>query len=96
MVIVLVNYRRPLPEIDAALPDHREFLKRFYAEGKLLLSGRREPRTGGVIFMDVATVAEARAIAQEDPFHARGLAEYDFIELHPTMAGPALQHLVRS
>jgi uncharacterized protein YciI len=47
--IVILTYIKPLDEIDAAIPAHVEWLKKGYAEGIFLASGRRIPRNGGVI-----------------------------------------------
>ena len=49
MFVVLLNYEKPLEEIDDLMSDHMAYLRRCYASGVFLASGRREPRTGGVI-----------------------------------------------
>lgn len=47
--VVVLTYIKPLEEIDNAIPAHVEWLKKCYADGLFLASGRRIPRTGGVI-----------------------------------------------
>ena len=49
MFIVLLTYRKPLAEIDRLMDDHVAWLKGHYAAGLFIASGRRVPRTGGVI-----------------------------------------------
>jgi uncharacterized protein YciI len=94
MFLVLLTYTKPLDEVDALLPAHREFLGRMYAAGTFLLSGRREPRSGGVILADAASAQALDAVLAQDPFRIHGVASYQVIEFVPTMAAPGLQSLV--
>lgn len=90
MFIVLLEYLRPLPEVDALIPAHREFLDRHYAAGHFLLSGRQEPRTGGVILATLPSRTQLDQVLQEDPFQQAGVARYQIIEFIPTMTAPDL------
>jgi uncharacterized protein YciI len=90
MFLILLDYVRPLDAVDAHLDAHRAFLARRYADGSFLMSGRKEPRTGGVILAMAASRDAADAIAREDPFHAAGVSEYAIVEFHPTMTAPGL------
>jgi uncharacterized protein YciI len=83
MVIILGKYTKPLESIDALLADHRKFLDQFYKDSKFICSGPQNPRVGGVIVVNVATVDEARQIMKNDPFYINGAAEYQFIEFSP-------------
>lgn len=94
MFVVLLTYTKPLGTIDALLPAHREFLQRMYHAGTFLLSGRKEPRDGGVILADAESPQALQAALAQDPFHASGAASYQVIEFVPTMAAPALQGLL--
>ena len=69
-----------LDAIDAAMPAHLRFLKKYYASGHFLVSGRKIPREGGVIVGVSSSREEIDAIAREDPFCARGLAEYRIVQ----------------
>jgi uncharacterized protein YciI len=93
MFVLLSHYRKPLTEVDRFLGEHREFLQRHYASGHFLMSGRQEPRTGGVILAQAGSRTEITGILQEDPFHREGIAEYQIIEFFPTMAAPELTDL---
>jgi uncharacterized protein YciI len=94
MFVVLLSYTQPLATVDALVPAHREFLQRMYQAGTFLLSGRKEPRDGGVILANAASAHELEAVLAQDPFHVHGVASYQVIEFLPTMAAPALQSLV--
>jgi len=84
MFIVSLNYIKPLSEIEAYLPAHIDYLDRHYAAGTFLLSGRKEPRTGGVIIMRADSRAQAEAVIAEDPFYRAKLAEYQITQFIPT------------
>ncbi|OAM28349.1 GTP cyclohydrolase [Eikenella longinqua] len=84
MFIVSLNYIKPLAEIEAYLPAHIEYLNRHYAAGHFLFSGRKEPRTGGVIIMRAGSRAQVEAMIAEDPFYQAKLAEYQITQFIPT------------
>jgi uncharacterized protein YciI len=59
---------------------HARFLKKYYASGHFLVSGRKIPRDGGIIVAVGKSREQIEAIIREDPFCARGLAEFRIIE----------------
>lgn len=85
LFLIVLHYTRPLPEVDAHLDAHRAFLARHYARGDFLLSGRQEPRTGGVIVARFASRAEAEACLASDPFAQAGVAEHTLIAWEPSL-----------
>lgn len=58
MFIIDLKYIQLISEIDKFLPKHIEFLEKNYANGNLLLSGRKNPRTGGMMFCTLKTEQE--------------------------------------
>ena len=80
MFVIELLYKAPLPEIDAHMTAHMKFLKKYYASGHFLVSGRKIPRDGGIIVAVAASREQIEAIAREDPFCARGLADFRVIE----------------
>lgn len=94
MFVVLLTYIAPLEAVDRYLAEHREFLERHYAAGNFLLSGRKQPREGGVILATADSRDRLEAILGTDPFCIHGLASYEVVEFLPTMAAPALRVLV--
>lgn len=73
-------YKADLSEIDAHMKAHMAFLKKYYAAGNFLISGRKIPRDGGIILAVGKDKQELEAIVKEDPFHKHGLAEFRIIE----------------
>ena len=86
MFIVSHTYRVPLERIDAAHEEHVAFLERHYEAGHFLASGRKVPRTGGVILADGLDRDALERVLAEDPFHREGFADYEVTEFNPTMA----------
>lgn len=93
MFLILLNYTKPLENVDRLVGEHRKFLERHYTNGNFLLSGRKEPRTGGVILANAKSKADVERILKEDPFSLEKVAEYSIIEFIPTMAAEHLAHL---
>jgi uncharacterized protein YciI len=89
MFVIELIYRAPLAEIDAAMRAHMAFLKKQYAAGTFLVSGRKIPRDGGIILATGKTRAEIEALMREDPFVARGLADVRVIEFNPSQKAPS-------
>lgn len=83
MVIVNITYVAELKEIEQKLDEHIEFLNKYYDNNKFICSGRKNPRTGGIILCntDKDEVAE---IIKEDPFYTNKLGNYEIIEFEPS------------
>lgn len=94
MFLVVLTYTQPLAIVDLHLPAHRAFLERGYEAGVFLLSGRREPREGGIILTSASSEAPLRELLATDPFQIHGVARYTLIRFTPTMASALLQPLL--
>jgi uncharacterized protein YciI len=80
MFVIELLYKADLGKIDAHMTEHVLFLKKHYADGTFLVSGRKIPRDGGVILAAGKSKAQIEALIREDPFHKYGLAEFRVIE----------------
>ena len=80
MFVIELTYKAPLAEIDASMAAHVRFLKKHYAAGHFLVSGRKIPRDGGIILATAPTREDVEAIVQDDPFYSRGLADFRIIQ----------------
>lgn len=94
MFLFNLTYVKPLEEIEALLPAHIAFLDEFYAKGKFLCSGRKVPRTGGVILCSCESLEEAEEIRRRDPFFCEGAADYELIQFQPTKMSGDFQALL--
>jgi uncharacterized protein YciI len=89
--IIELAYKVPLVEIDANMRAHVAFLKKYYAAGNFLVSGRKIPRDGGIVLAVGRSREEVEAIVREDPFVARGLADYRVIEFRASQRADDIQ-----
>ena len=80
MFVIELTYKVPLSEIDAHMKAHVAFLKKYYAAGQFLVSGRKIPREGGIILALGESREQIEAIMKEDPFFSRGLADVRIAE----------------
>lgn len=84
MVIAILTYKKSIEEIDKFLQKHRMFLEKYYEAKKIIFSGRRNPRIGGVILFNMDSLEDVKEIIKEDPFYYNELADYEIIEFAPT------------
>jgi len=94
MFVIELIYKRGLAEIDAAMAAHMKFLKRYYAAGTFLLSGRKIPRDGGIILAVGNSRDEIERIMREDPFCSKGLADYRVIEFRASQRADDIQERI--
>jgi uncharacterized protein YciI len=80
MFVIELIYKAALAEIDAHMRAHVRFLDKYYASGNFLVSGRKIPRDGGIILAVGEDRQQIEAIVKEDPFYAKGLADFRIIE----------------
>ncbi|MDC0948068.1 YciI family protein [Gammaproteobacteria bacterium] len=96
MFIVSISYSASLAIIDEFIDEHCDFLDRQYALGHFQLSGRKEPRTGGIILATVDSRDLLDQILSLDPFRRENLADYDVTEFSPSMSSESLAFLVKT
>jgi uncharacterized protein YciI len=80
--MIIVRYRRPLPEIEAVTEAHRAYLRKLQEQGILVASGPLEPRFGGMWLVrvpDENPLQDLDALMAGDPFHQHGLANYELL-----------------
>lgn len=80
MFVIELIYKADLKDIDAHMTAHVKFLKKHYAAGTFLVSGRKIPRDGGIILAVGKSKQDIEALIKEDPFHQHGLADFRVIE----------------
>jgi uncharacterized protein YciI len=91
MFIIELIYKVPLSEIDARMAAHVRFLKKYYAAGNFVVSGRKMPRDGGIILAVGEGREQIEAIITEDPFVKDGLADFRIIEFRASQRAEDIQ-----
>jgi uncharacterized protein YciI len=94
MFVIELVYKVPLAQIDAHMRTHMKFLKKYYASGHFLVSGRKIPRDGGIILAAGGSREEMEAIMREDPFCAQGLADFRVIEFRASQRADDIQQRI--
>lgn len=84
MFIFNLTYVKPISDVEKFLPAHIHYLEEHYHTKKFICSGRKIPRTGGIILCNCATKLEAEQIVKRDPFFKEKIAQYEIIEFVPS------------
>lgn len=95
MFIVELTYKVPLDQVDPHLAAHIDYLKERYALNHFLASGRKVPRTGGIILSHLADKEALLAVLDQDPFKIHDLANYRITEFVPSMTSAELEFLIK-
>lgn len=94
MFIVSLTYKKELSEVEKYFDAHMAYVKKYYAQGNFMVSGRKVPRTGGVILVKASTREEVDQIVKEDPFYSADVADFDVIEFIPSTTAKGLETLL--
>ena len=71
-------------------PAHLEFLADEIAAGRLLLAGRQEDGSGGVLITSDIDAEEADDMVARDPYTAAGAANYERTSFNTAVRAPGL------
>ena len=67
-------------EVDSVIEEHKAFLERHTRSGHFLVSGKKVPRTGGIIVVQGLTRQQVDAVVAEAPFARHGFARIEVTE----------------
>lgn len=95
MFIVSLKYKCELEKVEKYLDAHVAYLKQEYANGSFVASGRKIPRTGGIILSCIKNRDDLELVISRDPFSQAGIAEYELIEFVPSMVADGFEILQR-
>ncbi len=94
MFVVDLKYVVPLEQIDAHMGEHMKFLRKYYKLNAFVASGRKVPRTGGIILAVAKSKEEVERIVAEDPFYIHRLAEFTITEFQTSQVHPSFKDLL--
>lgn len=95
MFIINLTYKPELEKIDQLLDEHIEYLNKQYKLKNFLASGRKIPRTGGIILSNVESKPELEKIIEKDPFKKNELADYELTEFVLSKTCDELKFLIQ-
>ncbi|TFV60332.1 GTP cyclohydrolase [Mycobacterium sp. PS03-16] len=88
--ILTLTYLEPLEVIDRTRPAHLDWLTAEVAAGRVVLAGRQESQTGGVLVTGDISVEEAQDVIDRDPYQQAGLVRYDRLSFTAGFRAPGL------
>ncbi len=91
MFIIETIYLKPMEEVQAFTVEHRAYLQNYFDSGDLLVSGRQNPPTGGLIVVASDDRRKVEEIIAGDPFNREKLTSYRVIEFAPALATKGLK-----
>ncbi|WP_298391752.1 YciI family protein [Hydrotalea sp.] len=94
MYIIDIIYKVPTTLIDQHMEAHIAFLEKHYHSGNFIASGKKEPRTGGIILAIAENKKIIEQIMAQDPFYINQLADWNIIEFKPTKSIKAFTALL--
>jgi len=94
MFLLVLTYSKPLEEVEPFMAAHMTWVDAHYQNGTFVASGRRVPRTGGIILARATDRASLEAMAATDPFLEAGVARYDIIEFTLSRTAPGFESLL--
>ncbi len=80
MYIINITYNVSLEIIDKHLESHIVYLNTQYELGNFHASGKKVPRTGGIILSKLSDKKELEEVISRDPFKINDLASYELTE----------------
>jgi uncharacterized protein YciI len=95
MFIINLNYIVPLEKLDVHMTEHVRYLHKYYKQNKFIASGRKVPRTGGIILALAGSLEEVNQIISEDPFYTNKLAEFTVTEFLTSQIHPELKKFLK-
>ena len=95
MFIIDLHYIAPLEKLDAHMTEHVKYLQKYYKQNVFVASGRKVPRTGGIILALTKSREELDTIIKEDPFYIHKLAEFNVTEFMTSQSHPEIKKLLK-
>jgi uncharacterized protein YciI len=76
------TYLQAADVVDQTRPAHLEFLENEIDAGRLLLAGRQEDGSGGVLITTDMSAEEAQDIVARDPYTRADVARYELLSFN--------------
>jgi len=77
------------------MTEHVKYLHKYYKLNVFVASGRKVPRTGGIILALAKSKEEVEQVISEDPFYVHKLAEFSVTEFLTSQSHPDLKKLLK-
>jgi uncharacterized protein len=88
--VLVSTYVRAPEVVEQTRPAHLKFLEAEIEAGRLLLAGRQEDGSGGVLITADMAQEEADALLDRDPYVQTGVARYERRSFNGAYRAPGL------
>ena len=88
--VLKINYDKPIEVIDQTRPAHLAWLADEVTAGRILLAGRQESGTGGVLITGDISAEDAQDIIDRDPYTLAGVVSYERLSFNGGIRAPGL------
>jgi uncharacterized protein YciI len=95
MFIINLHYIVPLDQLDAHMTEHVKYLSKYYKLNVFVASGRKVPRTGGIILALAKSREAVDDIIKEDPFYIHKLAKFEVTEFLTSQSHPEIKKFLK-
>lgn len=96
MFIIDLHYIVPLDKLDEHMTEHVKYLHKYYKLNVFVASGRKVPRTGGIILALGKSKEEVEQIVRDDPFYIHKLADFTVTEFMTSQSHPEFKKLLKA
>jgi uncharacterized protein YciI len=84
------TYLQPPEVVEQTRPAHLKFLEAEIEAGRLLLAGRQEDGSGGVLITADMTAEDANELLDRDPYVQGGVARYERLSFNAAFHAPGI------
>jgi uncharacterized protein YciI len=88
--VLKLTYLQPLEVIDKTRPEHVAWLQQEIEDRRLLLAGRQEDQSGGMLITTDLSTDESENMIAGDPYHQAGLVRYERTAFNRAFRAPGL------
>ncbi|GAS90059.1 YciI family protein [Mycolicibacterium brisbanense] len=88
--VLTLTYLKPVEVVDQTRAAHVAWLNDEVAAGRILLAGRLEPLSGGVLITGDISTEDAQQIIDTDPYTLEGLVSYERVSFNGSIRAPGL------
>ena len=94
LFVIDLEYTVPFDQIEPVLAPHMDFVAQAYQQGHFLLSGPKDPRTGGIVVAQAPNLETLQALLAQDPFVSENLVKVTISSFQPSNRAPALRDVL--
>jgi len=88
--VLALTYLQPTDVIDQTRPAHLNWIKDEVARGRLILAGRLEDQSGGMLITGDVSTEDAEELVANDPYQLAGLVRYERTSFTAGLRSPGL------